>query len=161
MPASRHSDSTTDSRRVRLCSRLPCGSYIAGSPTAVVCSRELVCCGNGGTLRAGPLFSQLFRRISTPDFAAVRLGLYRVCWRRYSLNPFFFCREYTNEINPVTPEGISILKSIRKPGNVVLNSPLKLYVSVPSGMGKRSIPISSLIFFLHKEIWRAEYPNTI
>ena len=50
MPAGRHSDSTPDSRRVRLYSRLPCGSYGAGSPTAVVCSRELVGCGNGGTL---------------------------------------------------------------------------------------------------------------
>ena len=30
---------------------LPCGSYGAGSPTAVVCSRELVSCGDGGTLR--------------------------------------------------------------------------------------------------------------
>ena len=27
MPAGRHFDSTPDSRRVRLCSRLPCGSY--------------------------------------------------------------------------------------------------------------------------------------
>ena len=36
MAAGRHSDSTPDSRRVRLCSRLPCGSYGAGSPTAVV-----------------------------------------------------------------------------------------------------------------------------
>ena len=34
MPAG-HSDSTPDSRRVRLRSRLPCGSYGAGSPTAV------------------------------------------------------------------------------------------------------------------------------
>ena len=42
MPAGRHSDSTPDSRRVRLFSRLPCGSYGAGSPTAVVCSGELV-----------------------------------------------------------------------------------------------------------------------
>ena len=50
MPAGRHSDSTPDSGRVRLCARLPCGSYGAGSPTAVVCSRELVSCGNGGTL---------------------------------------------------------------------------------------------------------------
>ena len=50
MPAGRHSDSTPDSRRVRLCSRLPRGSYGAGSPTAVACSRELVRCGNGGTL---------------------------------------------------------------------------------------------------------------
>ena len=50
VPAGRHSDSTPDSRCVRLCSRLPCGSYGAGSPTAVVCSRELVSCGNGGTL---------------------------------------------------------------------------------------------------------------
>ena len=50
MPAGRHSDSTPDSRRVRLLySRLPCGSYGAGSPIAVVCSRDLVCCGNGGT----------------------------------------------------------------------------------------------------------------
>ena len=44
MPACRHSDSTPDSRRVRLCSRLPCGSYGAGSPTAVVCGRELGSC---------------------------------------------------------------------------------------------------------------------
>ena len=51
IPAGRHSDSIPDSRRVRLCSRLPCGSYGAGSPTAVVaCSRELVSCGNGGTV---------------------------------------------------------------------------------------------------------------
>ena len=50
MPAGRHSDSIPDSRRVHLCSRLPCGSYGAGSPTAVICSRELVSCGNGGTL---------------------------------------------------------------------------------------------------------------
>ena len=51
MPAGRHSDSSPDSKRVRLCSRLPCGSYGAGSPTAVVvCSRELVSCGNGGTM---------------------------------------------------------------------------------------------------------------
>ena len=53
MPAGRHSDSTLPhSRRVRLCSRLPCGSYGAGSPTAVVCNRELVVnsCGNGGTM---------------------------------------------------------------------------------------------------------------
>ena len=51
MPAGRHSDSTLDSRRVRLCSRLPGGSYGgAGSPTALVCSRQLVSCGNGGTL---------------------------------------------------------------------------------------------------------------
>ena len=50
MPAGRHSDSTPDGRRVRLCSRLPYGSYGAGSPTAVLCSRELVSCGNGGTL---------------------------------------------------------------------------------------------------------------
>ena len=35
MPAGRHSGSTPDSRRVRLCSRLPCGLYGAGSPTAV------------------------------------------------------------------------------------------------------------------------------
>ena len=48
MPAGRHSDSTPDSRRVRLYSRLPCGSYGAGVPTAVVCSRELVSCGDGG-----------------------------------------------------------------------------------------------------------------
>ena len=34
----RHSDSTPDSRRVRMCSRLPCGSYGAGSPTAVAAS---------------------------------------------------------------------------------------------------------------------------
>ena len=51
MPAVRHSDSTPDSRHVSPCSRLPCGSYGAGSPTAVVCSRELVSCGDGGTLR--------------------------------------------------------------------------------------------------------------
>ena len=51
MPAGRHSNSTPDRRRVRLCSRLPCGSYCADSPTAVVCSRELVSCGNGGTLQ--------------------------------------------------------------------------------------------------------------
>ena len=50
MPAGRHSDSTPDSMRVRLYSRLPCVSYGADSPTAVVCSRELVSCGNGGTL---------------------------------------------------------------------------------------------------------------
>ena len=50
MPAGRHSDSTPDSRRVRLYSRSPCGSYGAGSPTAVVCSRELVSYGDGGTL---------------------------------------------------------------------------------------------------------------
>ena len=50
MPAGRHSDSTRDRRRVRLCSRLPCGPYGAGIPTAVVRSRELVSCGNGGTL---------------------------------------------------------------------------------------------------------------
>ena len=51
MPAGRHSDSTPDSRRIRRYSRLlPCGSYGACSPTAVVCSRELVSCGNGGTL---------------------------------------------------------------------------------------------------------------
>ena len=49
MPTGRHSDSTPDGRRFRLCSRLPCGSYGAGSPTAVVCSRELVGCDNGGT----------------------------------------------------------------------------------------------------------------
>ena len=45
----RHSDSTPDSRLVRLSSRLPCGSYGEDSPTAVLCSRELVSCGNGGT----------------------------------------------------------------------------------------------------------------
>ena len=50
MPTSRHSDSTPDSRRACLCSRLSCGSYGAGSPAAVVCSRELASCGNGGTL---------------------------------------------------------------------------------------------------------------
>ena len=50
MPAGRHSDSTLDSRRVRLSSRLPCGSYGAGNLNAVVCSHELVSCGNGGTL---------------------------------------------------------------------------------------------------------------
>ena len=38
MSAGRHSDSTPDSRRVRLYSRLPCGSYGAGSPTADRCS---------------------------------------------------------------------------------------------------------------------------
>ena len=53
MPAGRHSGSTPDSRRSCLCSRLPCGSYGAGSPTAVDCSRELVSCGNGGTLCYG------------------------------------------------------------------------------------------------------------
>ena len=42
MPAGRQSDSTPHSRRVRLCSQLPCGSHGAGSLTAVVCSRELV-----------------------------------------------------------------------------------------------------------------------
>ena len=48
MLAGRHSDSTPDSRRVRLYSRLRCGSYGgAGSPTAVVCSRELVSCRDG------------------------------------------------------------------------------------------------------------------
>ena len=51
MPAGRHSDSTPHSRRVRLCSRLPCGSCSAGNPPAVVCSREFISCGNGGTLR--------------------------------------------------------------------------------------------------------------
>ena len=50
MPAGRHSNSTPDSRRVCLYSRLPCGSYGAGSLTSVVCSRELVSCGNVGTL---------------------------------------------------------------------------------------------------------------
>ena len=50
MPAGLHSDGTPDSRRVRLCSRLPCGSYGSDSPTAVVCSREFVSCGNGGTV---------------------------------------------------------------------------------------------------------------
>ena len=50
IPAGRHSDSTPGSRRVRLCSRLSCDSYGAGSPTVVVCSRELVSCGNGGTV---------------------------------------------------------------------------------------------------------------
>ena len=50
MLAGRHSDSTPDSKRVRLCSRLPCAWHGAGSPTAVVCSRELVNCGNGVTL---------------------------------------------------------------------------------------------------------------
>ena len=50
-PTDHHSDSTPDSKRVRLCSQLRCGSYGTGSPTAVVCSRGLVCCcGNGGTL---------------------------------------------------------------------------------------------------------------
>ena len=48
MPAGRHSDSTPDCRRVCLCSQFLCGSYGAGSPTAVVCSPELVGCG--GTL---------------------------------------------------------------------------------------------------------------
>ena len=38
MPADRHSDSTPERRRVRLCARLPYGSYGAGSSTAVVCS---------------------------------------------------------------------------------------------------------------------------
>ena len=28
---------------------ITCGSYSAGSPTAVLCSRELVSCGNGET----------------------------------------------------------------------------------------------------------------
>ena len=50
MPTGRHSGSTPDIGRVRLCSRLPCGLHGAGSPTSVVCSRELVSCGNGGTL---------------------------------------------------------------------------------------------------------------
>ena len=50
MPTARHSDSTPDSRRICLCSRLPCGSYGAGSPTAVVYSRGLASCGNGVTL---------------------------------------------------------------------------------------------------------------
>ena len=50
MPAGRHCDSTPDSRRVRLYSRLPCGSNGARSRSTVVCSRELVSCGNGGTL---------------------------------------------------------------------------------------------------------------
>ena len=45
----RLSDSIPDSKRVRLRIRLPCGSYGAGSPTAVVCGRNLVSCGNGGT----------------------------------------------------------------------------------------------------------------
>ena len=51
MPAGRHCcGSTPDSRCVRLYSRLPCGSYGARSQTAVVCSRELVSCGDGGTV---------------------------------------------------------------------------------------------------------------
>ena len=48
MPAGGNSDSNPESRRVRLCSQLPCGSYGAGNPSAVVCSRESVSCGNGG-----------------------------------------------------------------------------------------------------------------
>ena len=50
MPAGRHADSTIDSRRVRMCSRLPSGSQGAGSTTAVVCGRVLVSGGNGKTL---------------------------------------------------------------------------------------------------------------
>ena len=50
MAAGRQSDSTPDTKYVRLCSRFRCGSYGAGSPTAVVCSRELVSCGNRGNL---------------------------------------------------------------------------------------------------------------
>ena len=50
MTAGRHFDRTPDSRRVGLCSRLPCGSYGAGDPIAVVRSHELASCGNGGTL---------------------------------------------------------------------------------------------------------------
>ena len=50
MFAGRHSNSTPDSRRLRLCSRLPCGSHSAGCSTTVVCSRELVSCGNGVSL---------------------------------------------------------------------------------------------------------------
>ena len=53
MPVGRQSDSTPDSRRARLCSRLPCGSYGAGSPTAVVCSFELASCGDGGVFCCG------------------------------------------------------------------------------------------------------------
>ena len=45
------SDSNPDSRLVGVCSRLPCGSYGAGIPIAVGCGRELVSCGNWGTLR--------------------------------------------------------------------------------------------------------------
>ena len=37
-------------RRVRLCSRLPCGLYGAGSPTTGVCSRELGSYATWGTL---------------------------------------------------------------------------------------------------------------
>ena len=44
----------------------------------------------------------------------------------YFFQSEFFRREITNRINPVSPEGISILKSIRKPENVVLRMPLKL-----------------------------------
>ena len=35
-------------------------------------------------------------------------------------NPSCFRRENTNQLNPVTPEDVSILKSIRKPESVVL-----------------------------------------
>ena len=56
MPAGRHSDSTQDSGRVCLRSRIPRGSYGAGSPTAVICSRELVGCGNWGSDRGLSLF---------------------------------------------------------------------------------------------------------
>ena len=48
----------------------------------------------------------------------MRLGLYRVCWRWNSFNPRYFRWENTNQINRVTPEDISIIKSIRKPENV-------------------------------------------
>ena len=50
MTAGRHSDSTPDSGSVRLCSRLTCDSYGAGSPNAVFCSRELVSFKNVGTI---------------------------------------------------------------------------------------------------------------
>ena len=102
MPAGRHFDSflKTKSRRVCLCSRFPCGLYGAGSPAAVVFSRELVICGNGDTM---PLLSEYTR----PCVSSLHIGSLPLC-------AFFVSCLFRRE-SVLFPGRISILLGFSEP----------------------------------------------
>ena len=77
------------------------------------------------------------------------------------MNPIFFRREITNQLNTLAPEDISILKSIQKPENVVLHifaAETRCERSLRHGETIDTRLIAQL--FLCQETFRAEYLNT-
>ena len=101
------------------------------------------------------VISQSFGSISTPDFAAVRLGQWRVYWRWIFFNPSFFGREIINRQNPVTTVHLSTPKSTKARKRCTANA-AETRCECTLGHGE---PINTPLitrFVLYREVWRAE-----